>query len=64
MTEMFDEELREQLAQARQALREAEAAGDDDGVQAYDGRVAALLRIAARHGVELPHTVQEELGEN
>jgi len=64
VTETFDGELREQLARARQALRQAKDAADDDGVQAYAGRVAALLRIAARHGIELPHDAGEEQGES
>lgn len=64
MTEVFDEELREQLTRARQARRAAEAADDDAGVQAYAGRVAGLLRIAARHGIELPHCAEEHEGES
>ncbi|MDH6126865.1 hypothetical protein [Kitasatospora sp. GP82] len=64
MTEVFGAELREQLAEARRALRQAEDLGDDDGVQAYAGRVAGLLRIAAGHGVELAHTAEEEEGES
>ncbi|MER7668194.1 hypothetical protein ABTY61_06975 [Kitasatospora sp. NPDC096128] len=64
MTVVFDEELREQLAHARQALREARDSGDADGAQAYAGRVAGLLRIAAGHGIDLPHTAAEEQGES
>jgi hypothetical protein len=64
VTEVFDEELREQLAQARQALRAAELAGDEAGVQAYAGRVAGLLRLASRHGVDLPHRPEETEGES
>ncbi|MGW2250112.1 hypothetical protein ACWCXH_07925 [Kitasatospora sp. NPDC001660] len=64
MTAVFDEELREQLARARQALRQARADGDDDGAQAYAGRVAALLRTASDHGIDLPHTAEEEQGES
>jgi hypothetical protein len=64
VAEVFDEELRDQLAQAREALERAKTAGDDDGVQAYAGRVAGLLRIAARHGIELSHTGEEEQGES
>lgn len=60
MTAMFDQELREQLAQARQELAEARAAGDADGVQAYEGRIATLLRLAAQHGIDLPHGADEE----
>ncbi|MGW2377686.1 MULTISPECIES: hypothetical protein [Kitasatospora] len=60
MTAMFDQELREQLAQARQDLAAARAAGDADGVQAYEGRVASLLRLAAQHGIDLPHSPDEE----
>ncbi|MET8628748.1 hypothetical protein ABZW30_34260 [Kitasatospora sp. NPDC004669] len=64
MTAVFDEELHEQLARARQALRQARADGDDDGSQAYAGRVAALLRIATAHGIDVPHTAEEEQGES
>ncbi|WP_371481503.1 hypothetical protein [Kitasatospora sp. NBC_00315] len=64
MTAMFDQELREQLDQARTELAAARAAGDAAGVQAYQGRVAALLRLAAQHGITLPHTREEELGES
>ncbi|MFI6157388.1 hypothetical protein ACIBCA_32435 [Kitasatospora sp. NPDC051170] len=60
MTAMFDQELREQLAQARQDLAAARAEGDADGVQAYEGRVATLLRLAAQHGIDLPHRAEEE----
>ncbi|MFE7590816.1 hypothetical protein ACFU6K_15580, partial [Kitasatospora sp. NPDC057512] len=60
MTAMFDQELREQLAQARRDLAAARAEGDADGVQAYEGRVASLLRLAAQHGIDLPHSVDEE----
>ncbi|GGV06840.1 hypothetical protein GCM10010495_19010 [Kitasatospora herbaricolor] len=64
MTAMFDEELREQLARAREELAAARAAADADGVQAYLGRVASLLRLASQHGIELPHTAEEEQGES
>ncbi|MFJ8624051.1 hypothetical protein ACIRD3_14535 [Kitasatospora sp. NPDC093550] len=60
MTAMFDQELREQLARAREDLAAARAEGDADGVQAYEGRVASLLRLAAQHGIDLPHSVDEE----
>ncbi|MGW7586195.1 hypothetical protein ACWGKU_17465 [Kitasatospora sp. NPDC054768] len=60
MTAMFDQELREQLAQARRDLAAARAEEDADGVQAYEGRVASLLRLAAQHGIDLPHSVDEE----
>ncbi|MFF2547948.1 hypothetical protein ACFVUY_36025 [Kitasatospora sp. NPDC058063] len=60
MTAMFDQELREQLAQARRDLAAARAEEDADGVQAYEGRVAALLRLAAQHGIDLPHSIDEE----
>jgi hypothetical protein len=65
VTAVFDEELREQLAQARRALNQARERGDDDGAQAYAGRVAGLLRIAADHGIDVPHTAEEaEQGES
>lgn len=60
MTDVFDQELREQLAQARLELAAARAAADEDGVEAYRGRITGLLHIAARHGIELPHTIEEE----
>ncbi|GAB7183153.1 hypothetical protein ATKI12_2984 [Kitasatospora sp. Ki12] len=60
MTAMFDQELREQLAQARQDLAAARAEGDADGVQAYEGRIASLIRLAAQHGIDLPHDADEE----
>ncbi|MEU9131207.1 hypothetical protein AB0D08_24395 [Kitasatospora sp. NPDC048540] len=59
MTENFGVELREQLASARRALEQARAEGDEDGVEAYRGRITALLRIAARNGIDLPHTAEE-----
>lgn len=64
MTAMFDQELREQLARARAELAAAREAGDADGVQAYLGRVASLLRLASHHGIKLPHTPEEEQGES
>ncbi|MFE5585202.1 hypothetical protein [Kitasatospora sp. NPDC056531] len=60
MTAIFDQELREQLAQARRDLAEAQAQGDADGVQAYEGRIAELLRLAAQHSIDLPHSTDEE----
>ncbi|MGW2253989.1 hypothetical protein ACWCXH_27905 [Kitasatospora sp. NPDC001660] len=60
MTAMFDQELREQLTQARRDLAAARAEGDADGVQAYEGRIAELLRLAALHGIDLPHSTDEE----
>ncbi|WP_035840036.1 hypothetical protein [Kitasatospora azatica] len=64
MADVFGEELREQFAQARQALGEARTAGDDAGAQAYGGRVSALRRIAAGHGIELPHASEEDEGDH
>ncbi|MDH6128148.1 hypothetical protein [Kitasatospora sp. GP82] len=60
MTDVFAQELREQLDQARLDLASAREAGDDDGVDAYRGRIASLLRIAERHGIDIPHTRYEE----
>ncbi|MEU6233089.1 hypothetical protein [Kitasatospora sp. NPDC047058] len=60
MTALFDQELREQLIQARKDLAAARAEGDADGVQAYEGRIAGLLRLAAQHGISLPHSTEEE----
>lgn len=60
MGDVFDEELREQLAEARRLRALAREAGDEDGAQAYAGRVTQLLRIAAHHGIAVAHTVDEE----
>jgi hypothetical protein len=57
---VFEDELREQLTLARLALARAREEGDDDGVDAYRGRIRGLLRIAAHHGVDLPHEPEEE----
>ncbi|MEU1423906.1 MULTISPECIES: hypothetical protein [unclassified Kitasatospora] len=62
MTAMFDQELREQLARAREELAAARTDQDADGVQAYEGRIAGLLRLAAQHGITLPHTADEAQG--
>ena len=64
MADVFAEELRDQLAQARRELASARAAQDEDGVEAYRGRITGLLHIAARHGIDLPHTAEEEEGED
>ncbi|GAA4992454.1 hypothetical protein [Kitasatospora paranensis] len=64
MTDLFREELGAQLIQARAELAIALSAGDDDGVQAYRGRIGSLLRIAGRHGITLPHTPDEEEDED
>jgi hypothetical protein len=61
---MFDEELREQLELARRALAAAREAGDPDGVQAYQGRIAELLRTAEKHGLTVAHSPGEESGED
>jgi len=50
----FDEELLQQLDEARRELAAARQAGDDDGVQAYRGRISSLLRLAELHGVKIP----------
>jgi hypothetical protein len=64
VTGLFDEELRAQLAQARGDLAKARAEGDLDGVQAYEGRIAGLLRMADKHGIALAHSPEEERGED
>ncbi|GAA2772789.1 hypothetical protein [Kitasatospora cinereorecta] len=61
MAEVFDQELREQLDRARRELAAARAVGDDEGAEAYRGRIISLLRIARRHGIDLPHTPDEEI---
>ncbi|WP_406198640.1 hypothetical protein OH807_14890 [Kitasatospora sp. NBC_01560] len=63
MTAMFDQELREQLARAREELAAARADGDADGVQAYEGRIAGLLRLAAQHGIVLAAGDEGDLSE-
>ncbi|WP_035841601.1 hypothetical protein [Kitasatospora azatica] len=51
MSNVFDQELREKLHEARRLRDDARSANDEDGAQAYAGRVALLLRIAEQHGV-------------
>ncbi|MEU1284182.1 hypothetical protein [Kitasatospora sp. NPDC005856] len=53
MTEAFEQELREQLDLAHQALSDAQAASDHEGVAAYEGRVSALLAIADLNGIDV-----------
>ncbi|MFI5530236.1 hypothetical protein ACIA8O_16985 [Kitasatospora sp. NPDC051853] len=60
MSDVFDQELRDQLAEARRELALARTAGDDDGVQAYQGRVRQLLRIAGQYGIALAPATDEE----
>ncbi|MGW7448429.1 hypothetical protein [Kitasatospora sp. NPDC054795] len=60
MSDVFDQELREQLAEARRRRASAREADDEDGAQAYAGRVTHLLRIAAHHGIEVAPTPEEE----
>ncbi|MEU8928025.1 hypothetical protein AB0D10_45215 [Kitasatospora sp. NPDC048545] len=59
MSDVFDEELREQLAEARRLRASAREADDEDGTQAYAGRITQLLRIAAHHGITVEHTMDE-----
>ncbi|WP_395293752.1 hypothetical protein ACF9IK_09165 [Kitasatospora hibisci] len=59
MSDVFDEELREQLGEARRLRARAWEAGDEDGAQAYAGRVTQLLRIAAHHGVAVERAVDD-----
>ncbi|MFE7564142.1 hypothetical protein [Kitasatospora sp. NPDC057500] len=59
MSDVFDEELREQLADARRLRALAREAGDEDGAQAYAGRITQLLRIAAHHGIAVEHSADE-----
>ncbi|MGK4584530.1 hypothetical protein [Kitasatospora sp. HPMI-4] len=61
MTDVFAEELRDQLAQARLDLAAAREAGDDDGADAYRGRITALLRIAARHSIKVAREPDDDL---
>lgn len=60
MNDVFQEELREQLAEARRLRARAGEAGDEDGEQAYAGRVTQLLRIAAHHGIAVERAVNGE----
>ncbi|MFD5467918.1 hypothetical protein ACFWIQ_34665 [Kitasatospora sp. NPDC127059] len=53
MAEVFEQELREQLALARQALLGAQTDGDDEGAVAYEGRLSGLLAIAALSGIDV-----------
>lgn len=57
---MFEQELRDQLAQARLALAAAREAGDEDAADAHRGRITGLIRIAAHHGIDLPHAPEED----
>ncbi|MFE7189548.1 hypothetical protein [Kitasatospora sp. NPDC057541] len=63
MSDVFDEELREQLAEARQLRDQARESGDEDGFQAYAGRVAHLLRIASQHDITVEHGADEAEGD-
>ncbi|RKT09377.1 hypothetical protein BX285_6465 [Streptomyces sp. 1114.5] len=60
MSDAFDQELRGQLADARRQRASALAAGDEDGAQAYGGRVTQLLRIAGQYGIEVEPVVEEQ----
>ncbi len=60
MSDVFDQELHEQLAEARRLRAAAAADGDDEGERAYAGRVKQLLRIAEHHGIEPERTAAEE----
>ncbi|WP_354645283.1 hypothetical protein [Kitasatospora camelliae] len=60
MSDVFDDELRGQLAEARRQRGLARAARDVDGAQAYAGRITQLLRIAARYGIAVAHCADEE----
>ncbi|MFB7666748.1 hypothetical protein ACFC1R_22820 [Kitasatospora sp. NPDC056138] len=61
MTDVFAQELRDQLAQARLDLAAAHEAGDEDGVEAYRGRITSLLRIAARHSIKVAREADDEV---
>lgn len=63
VTDVFAEELRDQLAQARLDLAAAREAGDEDGIDAYRGRITGLLRIAARHSITVPHEPDDDVGD-
>ena len=61
----FADELLRRIADARQALRGAEAAGEFDGERVYAGELDSLLRLAMDNGVSIPpdhdHQPSQEL---
>ena len=52
MTE-FETELRQQVAEAYQALQEAQAEDEPGAIKAYSQRMGYLVEIAEEHGVDL-----------
>ena len=52
----FEMEMRHQLAQALLELAEASAASDADGIGLAEARVADLIDVAQRQGIEVTAT--------
>jgi hypothetical protein len=50
----FADELLHRIADARQALRSAQDAGELDGERVYAGELDSLLRLAMENGVTIP----------
>jgi hypothetical protein len=50
----FADELLQRIAGARQALSNAEAAGELDAERVYAGELDSLLRLAMENGVVVP----------
>lgn len=49
----FETELRQQVADAYQALQEAQAEDEPGAIKAYSARMGYLVEIAEEHGVDL-----------
>jgi hypothetical protein len=52
----FAVNLRDRVRQAREEVRSARQASDEDRASAVGADLANLERLAAEHGVELPDT--------
>ena len=51
---VFADELQRRIADARQALRDAQDTGELDGERVYAGELDSLLRLAMENGVTVP----------
>lgn len=49
----FETELRQQVADAYRALKEAQAEDEPGAIKAYSQRMSYLVEIAEEHGVDL-----------
>ncbi len=56
----FAGNLRERVRRAREDVRSARRASDEDRASAVGADLANLERLAAEHGVELPDAVQDD----